>query len=115
MTENNASAGDKPPFKLRRCILQSLYSFFKEFPYGSMEVRHMIESCETDTQTLNWNLVYLEKCGYIELDKSPDCPPYVTCTATITAVGIDLVEDEAEFSSKFSIDYDIECPGVLDI
>jgi len=115
MTENNASAGDKPPFKLRRCILQNLYSFFKEFPYGSMEVRHMIDSCETDTQTLNWNLVYLEKCSYIELDKSPDCPPYVTCTATITAGGIDLVEDEAELSSKCSIDSDIEDPGVLDI
>ena len=115
MTENNASAGDKPPFKLRRCILKNLYSFFREFPYGSMEVRHMIESCETDPQSLNWNLVYLEKCGYIELDKSPDCPPYVTCTATITAGGIDLVEDEAKFSSRFSIDSDIDGTGVLDI
>ena len=108
MAENNSQSIDKPPFKLRRCILQNLYSFFKEFPYGSMEIHHMVESCETVAQSLNWNLVYLEKCGYIELDKSTDCPPYVSCTATITAAGIDLVEDEAEFSIKFPIDPDIE-------
>ncbi len=102
MTETSAEADGRAPFRLRGCILQILYSFFKEFPYGSMEARHLIESCDTNPQTLNWNLVYLEKCGYVELDKSPDCPPYVTCTATITALGIDLIEDESEFSRKFS-------------
>ena len=115
MAENNTLADPNPPFRLRRCILLNLYSFFKEFPYGSMEVRHLVDSCDTDPHTLNWNLVYLEKCGYIELDKSPDCPPYVTCTATMTADGIDLVEDDTRFSSRFPVDLDIQGTGVLDI
>ena len=46
-------------------------------------------------------MVYLEKCGYVELDKSMDCPPYVSCTAIITATGIDLVETPQKFDKKF--------------
>jgi len=31
-----------------------------------------------------------------------DCPPYVSCTATTTAKGIDLVENPTQFDKKLS-------------
>lgn len=87
--------------QLRRRILSLLYAFFQEFPYGAMELRQIKETCGTTAGLLNWNLVYLEKSGYAALDRSPDCPPYVACSASITADGIDLVEDPARFNNRF--------------
>lgn len=80
---------------LRTAIMQYLYRFFREHPYGLVELRTLEETCETDAGTLNWNLVYLDKCGYVELDNSQDCPPYISCTVSITAKGIELVESKA--------------------
>ena len=88
-------------FGLRRCILKTLYDFFRAYPFGLAELRTIDESCRSDPEWLNWNIVYLEKCGYVELDKSMDCPPYVSCTAVITARGIDLVENFQKFDKKF--------------
>jgi len=88
-------------FALRRCILKTLYEFFKAYPFGLAELRTIDETCQSNPELLNWNMVYLEKCGYVELDKSMDCPPYLSCTATITAKGIDLVETPREFEKKF--------------
>ena len=88
-------------FSLRRCILKTLYEFFKAYPFGLAELHTIDETCRSTPEPLNWNMVYLEKCGYVELDKSMDCPPYVSCTATITATGIDLVENPHKFEKKF--------------
>ena len=88
-------------FALRRCILKNLYDFFRAYPFGLAELRTIEETCQSDSEWLNWNIVYLEKCGYVELDKSMDCPPYVSCTAVITARGIDLVENIQKFDKKF--------------
>ena len=88
-------------FALRRCILKTLYDFFRAYPFGLAELRTIDETCQSDPEWLNWNIVYLEKCGYVELDKSMDCPPYVSCTAGITARGIDLVENFQKFDKKF--------------
>jgi hypothetical protein len=88
-------------FKLRRCILETLYLFFQEYPYGLAELHHFQKQCLCSPEQLNWNIVYLEKCGFVELDKSMDCPPYVSCTATITAKGIDLVENPTQFDQQF--------------
>ena len=66
-----------------------------------MELRVLEETCPSDVGTLNWNLVYLDKCGYVELDKSQDCPPYISCTVCITAQGIDLVEAPSRFDTLF--------------
>ena len=55
-----------------------------------------------NSRELNWNIVYLEKCGYVELGKSIDAPPYIASSATITAQGIDLVEDENGFNRRFA-------------
>ncbi len=89
--------------RLRRKILIILYRFFQDFPYGSMELRQIQETCNTTSHLLNWNMVYLEKSGYLELDRSPDCHPFVACSVSISAVGIDLVEDPAGFNRRFPI------------
>jgi hypothetical protein len=83
--------------------MENLYSFFQEHPFGIKELRSIEEACQTDTKTLNWNLVYLDRCGYIELDKSQDCPPYISCTVAITPQGIDLIENRPEFDQRFSV------------
>ena len=87
--------------ELRRCILETLYACFRELPYGLVELDQIAETCVVDAQALNWNIVYLEKLKFVELDRSMDCPPYISCTAVITALGIDLVENQVEFEKKF--------------
>jgi hypothetical protein len=89
-------------FKLRRCILEKLYEIFKEYPYATIELKQIEEACQTDAKALNWNLVYLEKCEYVELGKSIECPPYIASSAILTAKGIDLIEDQAAFKRLFS-------------
>ncbi len=89
--------------QLRRYIMESLYHFFTEYPYAAMEMSQLHESCGNDAKSLNWNIVYLEKSGYVELSRSVDCPPYVSCSASITGSGVDLVENESDFNAKFPI------------
>jgi hypothetical protein len=98
----NSSVEKQDHFGLRRCILKTLYEFFMAYPFGLSELRTIDKTCQSNPESLNWNIVYLEKCGYVELDKSMDCPPYVSCTATITAKGIDLVENIQKFDNKFN-------------
>ena len=87
--------------QLRRGILLALYAMFREYPYASIELSYLLEACPCTPKDLNWNIVYLEKKGLVDLDKSSDCPPYIACTVTITAAGIDLIEDEARFNQAF--------------
>jgi hypothetical protein len=46
-------------------------------------------------------MVYLEKCGLVELGKGYDAPPYIAAAASISAAGIDLVEDPPSFGRRF--------------
>lgn len=87
--------------QLRRKILLCLYRFFTEAPYAEIELNQLSGICEAEPSDLNWNMVYLEKCGLIELGHSTDCPPYVSCTACITAGGVDLVETPGRLDEKF--------------
>ena len=88
-------------FRLRSCILKTLYEMFKEYPYAQVEPGQIMELCRTDAKELNWNLVYLEKCGYLELGRSFDSPPFIACSVALTAQGIDLIENEDEYSLRF--------------
>ena len=92
--------------QLRRCILTVLYRFFRGYPYAQIELGDIGDACDVEIKTLNWNLVYLEKCGYVELAGSIDSSTYVACSASITAAGIDLVENETAFKRRFCIDGD---------
>jgi len=87
--------------QLRHCILLTLYRNFTEYPYAAIELRQLEEDCQTEARSLNWNCVYLEKSGLVELGRSIECPPYVASSASLTAAGIDLVEDEELFNHRF--------------
>ena len=102
MPSDNQSHSSPDHFRLRQCILERLYEIFKEYPYATVELRQIEDGCQTDAKSLNWNLVYLEKCGFVELGKSIECPPYIASSATLTAKGIDLIEDQAEFNRLLS-------------
>ena len=101
MDEHTSSSCSKDHVRLRRCILNRLYEIFKDFPYASVELSQISEECHADAGELNWNIVYLEKCGYVELAKSFECLPFIAPSVTITARGIDVVEDKREFNSRF--------------
>ena len=103
MTKRQKEHKIEAHFLLRGCILHALYENFKAFPYATMEPLTIEEACGTDAATLNWNLVYLEKSGWVELGKSIDTPPYIACSITISASGIDLVENEVDFNARFTI------------
>jgi hypothetical protein len=87
---------------LRRCILMTLYHFFVEYPYAVMEFEQLAETCKSTAKDLNWNIVYLEKKGWVEVIPSSDCPPYVACAASISEKGVDLVEDRSALDRQFS-------------
>jgi len=89
--------------RLRRCILELLFEHFMEFPYAPLEMELIADHCGADAKRMNWNTVYLEKCGYVELGKSIEAPPFVACSAFITANGIDLIEDDARFDARFPL------------
>lgn len=101
----------KPPMEadvekakhLRKSILLILYRFFTEAPYAELELPQLSDQCGSNAAFLNWNLVYLEKCGLVELGKSSDCPPYVSCTASLTSAGVDLVETPGGLDEKFRL------------
>ena len=91
----------EPHIDLRRCILLTLYAAFREHPYAPVEMREIGETCQTSAPDLNWNMVYLEKCGLVELGRGYDTPPYIAAAASISAAGIDLVEDPPAFGRRF--------------
>jgi len=93
-------------FRLRRSLIEMLYTHFMEFPYAPLEMETLAEHCRVAPKALNWNIVYLEKCGFVELGKSIEAPPFVACTASITEKGIDLIEDAEQFDRKFPTDTD---------
>ncbi len=93
MAAQNLSDANRSFIILRRNILKYLLSsLFKKYPYSSIELGEIAEFCQTSAEELNWNIVYLEKHGWVELAKSIPCPPYVACSAGLTASGIDLIE-----------------------
>ena len=98
--ENDRQAANQ----LRRCILTNLYTWFQEVPLAAVELRHLAETCQVDARELNWNIVYLEKKGWIALSHDINCPPFVSCSVELTAAGIDFVEDAVRFDSLFPAD-----------
>jgi len=55
--------------------MEMLYRTFKEHPYQAVELKQIDMECCVNPKELNWNIVYLEKCGYVELGKSHDSAP----------------------------------------
>lgn len=103
MSEKAAAIEQTRVLSLRRCLLTTLYHFFKAHPYANLELLQLSETCQSPAEDLNWNMVYLERCGLVTLIGPNDCPPFVACAACITVAGIDLIEDQTAFDQKFSI------------
>jgi len=101
MSAKEETADKKGHFRLRCCILQTLYEMFKEYPYAPVEPLQIVELCRTDAKELNWNLVYLEKCGLVELGRSFDSSQFIACSVALTSQGIDLIENEDEYHLRF--------------
>jgi len=106
MDNDSKNSDTRQWFRLRRNIIELLYTHFMEFPYAPLEMEMVAEHCQVEPKALNWNTVYLEKCGFVELGKSIEAPPFVACTASITEKGIDLIEDAERFDRKFPSDAD---------
>ena len=102
MSAKKEKKDNRSHFRLRDCILKTLYDMFREHPYAQAEPGHIMELCRTDAKELNWNLVYLEKSGLMELGRSYDSPPFIACSVALTAQGIDLIENEEAFQSRLS-------------
>jgi hypothetical protein len=107
MTERSMETDNGNHFHIRRSILRRLYDMFRKVPYAGVELSQLGEDCRVDAAALNWNIVYLEKSGLLELSRSTDCSPHVACSATITARGIDLIEDGDAFRSRFPVRDDV--------
>ena len=94
---------NKENFTLRRCLLATLYDLFREHPLAEVELSHLEKTCRTTLKALNWNLVYLEKKGFVSLSPAVECLPYAACTASITGSGIDLVENDEALERQFPL------------
>ncbi|MEO0137038.1 MAG: hypothetical protein ABIL39_08085 [candidate division WOR-3 bacterium] len=90
--------------EIRRKILEMAYEKFKEHPYYRITPREFKEALNIDLKTLNFNIVYLEEKGYIELTKPLEGSLFVG--ARITSKGIDLIEDEYQFDITFPVEKD---------
>jgi len=88
--------------QLRQRILEQLYSCFQQHPLAAIELRQLAEHCHASAPDLNWNIVYLEKKGWVRLNFSSECQPFVACSAELTGTGIDLVEDPEAMGRLFS-------------
>jgi hypothetical protein len=99
-----SAVNHKSALHLRRCILSHLYAWFQEVPLAAVELRHVAETCSASAQELNWNIVYLEKKGWVCLSHDISCPPFVSCAVELTGAGIDLVENPVLFDTIFPMD-----------
>lgn len=101
MNHPSKRSGVPDYIRLRKCLLLTLYERFKQFPYAVVEPQQLEADCRTTAGELNWNLVYMEKSGWVELGKSIECPPYIATSVALSASGIELVENESEFGRRF--------------
>ncbi len=90
--------------EIRRKILIMAYEKFKEHPYYRITPKEFKEALNIDLKTLNFNIVYLEEKGYIELQKPLEGSLFVG--ARITSKGVDLVEDDYQFDITFPVTSD---------
>jgi len=87
--------------EIRRKILKMAYEKFMEHPYYRITPKEFKEALNIDLKTLNFNIVYLEEKGYIELQKPLEGSLFVG--ARITSKGVDLVEDDYQFDIAFPV------------
>ena len=85
--------------EIRRKILELIYERFKEHPYYIVTPEEFEKALNIGLKTLNYNIIYLEEKGYVELQKPLEGNIFVG--ARITSKGVDLIEDEYQFNIVF--------------
>ena len=85
--------------EIRRKILQILYESFKDHPYGRITPKDLQENLNISLKELQFNAIYLEEKGLIELQKPLEGSLFVGARAT--PKGIDIVEDEYQLDIYF--------------
>ena len=85
--------------EIRREILRMLYECFKEHPYNRMTSNELKETLNIGLKELQFNVIYLEEKGLLELQKPLEGSLFVG--ARITPKGIDLIEDEIQLDIVF--------------
>ncbi len=75
------------------------YLLYQEHPYYRITPREFMEAMNISLKKLNFNIVYLEEKGLLELQKPLEGNIFVG--ARITPSGIDLVEDEDQFNDLY--------------
>ncbi|MBA7523988.1 hypothetical protein ES705_16125 [subsurface metagenome] len=88
--------------KIRRQILKMAYERFKEHPYYRITPKELEDALNIGFKELNYNIIYLEEKGLIELQKPLEGSIFVG--VRISSKGIDLVEDECRFDIMFPAD-----------
>ena len=87
--------------EIRSKILKMAYERFKEHPYNRITPKELENALNIGFKELNYNIIYLEEKGLIELQKPLEGNIFVG--VRITSKGIDLVEDECQFGIMFPI------------
>ena len=85
--------------EIRRTILLLLYDTFKDHPYGRITPKELREKLNIGIKEVQFNSIYLEEKGLIELQKPLEGNLFVG--ARITPKGIDIVEDEYQLDILF--------------
>ena len=87
--------------EIRRKILEMLFTIFKQHPYNRITPKEFRETLNISLSDLNYNIVYLEEKGLVELQKPLEGNIFVG--ARITSKGIDLLEDEEQIDILFPV------------
>lgn len=87
--------------EIRQKTLKMLYELFKEHPYHRLTAKDFRESMNIGLRDLNFNIIYLEEKGLVELQKPLEGDLFVG--ARITPRGIDLVENEYQLCALFPL------------
>jgi hypothetical protein len=85
--------------QIRRKILQMLYERFRDHPYGRITPKEFQKNLDISLKELQFNAIYLEEKGLIELQKPLEGSLFVGARAT--PKGIDIVEDEYQLDIFF--------------
>ena len=85
--------------EIRRRMLEILYKCYTDHPYNRITPKEFKEILNIGLKELQFNIIYLEEKGYVELSKPLEGSVFVG--ARITTRGVDLVEDEYEFNVFF--------------
>ena len=78
-----------------------LYDRLKEHPYNRITSKEFKETLNISLKDLQFNVIYLEEKGLLELQKPLEGSLFVG--ARITPKGIDLIEDEFQMTISFPI------------